>query len=371
MIRLGLFLSLLVLSQPVLAAEVDVSDIDKAVKSQKSQSIMFRKNSEVEADMRRRDEMEARARAEEASKAKSQMKREQQFFRPYNLFGSGLKIVATVNGEMVSNKDLQQRANLLALTTGIQINAKNKKMVTERALQNTIDEKIKLQEAKKQNVHISEEEVQDAYRSFERSNGVPAGRFASVLKQYQVSRDVFMTQIKANLLWNKLVARRMGGNIDVSSREVEDEFSRIKKDMDTPKYMVSEIVIKKKDAEHIDELVEILRKDTRFELYAMQFSQSASAPSGGKIGWVSPNQLAAPLDKAIRNLKAGQVSNAIAYRSDYYIFKMDKIYNPKKAKRDMPTEEEVRTFIKNRKTDEMANKYIRDLRNRAVVERKF
>ena len=37
----------------------------------------------------------------------------------------------------------------------------------------------------------------------------------------------------------------------------------------------------------------------------------------------------------------------------------------------MPDEDEVRTFIQNRKTDEMANKYIRDLRNRAVVEKKF
>jgi len=373
MLRLGLFLSLLVFAEAAMAEGVDVSDIDKAVRSQKSQSIMFRRNRDAEAEMRRQDQeaAETRARAEAEAQAKSKLKREQQLFRPYNLFGRGLKIAATVNGEMVSNKDLQQRANLLALTTGIQINEKNKKMVAERALQNTIDEKIKLQEAKKQNIHVSEEEIQDAYRNFERSNGVPAGRFAGVLRQYQVSRDVFMLQVKANLAWNKLVQRRMGSNIDVSTREVEDEFARIKKDMGTPKYMVSEIVIKKKDADHIDELVEILRKDPRFELYAVQFSQSASAPSGGKLGWVSPNQLAAPLDAAIRKLKVGGVSNAIPYRSDYYIFKMDKIYNPQKDKRDMPSEEEVRTFIKNRKADEMANKYIRDLRNRAVVEKKF
>lgn len=368
MFKLGILLGFIFWTLPSWAIGVDVSDIDREVRSHNSKSIMFRKNSDAEAEIRRQEQLAAEKPRKEAQ---SKLKKEQQFFRPYNLFGKGLKIAATVNGEMVSNRDLQERANLLALTTGIQINAKNKKMVAERALQNTIDEKIKLQEAKKQNVHVSEVEIQDAYRSFERSNGVPAGRFASVLKQYHVSKDVFMTQIRANLLWNKLVARRMGNNIDVSTREVEDEFLRIKKDMDTPKYMVSEIVIKRKDAEHIDELVEILRKDPRFELYAAQFSQSASAPSGGKLGWVFPGQLAAPLDAAIRRLKAGQVSGAVVYRSDYYIFKMDKIYNPKADKQDMPTEEEVRTFIKNRKTDEMANKYIRDLRNRAVVERKF
>ena len=200
---------------------------------------------------------------------------------------------------------------------------------------------------------------------------MPAGKFASVLKQYQVSQEVFLLQIKANLLWNKLTSRRLGMNVDVSGREVDDEFSRIKKDMDTPKYMVSEIVIKRKDADHIDELVDVLRHDPRFELYAAQFSQAASAPSGGKLGWVEPGQLAQPLDVAIKGLKEGQVSNAILYRNEYHILKMDKIYNPQKDRGDMPTEEEVRNFIKNRKTDELANKYIRDLRNRAVVEKKF
>ena len=114
-----------------------------------------------------------------------------------------------------------------------------------------------------------------------------------------------------------------------------------------------------------------MQNDPRFELYAAQFSQSASAPSGGKLGWVAPGQLPEPLDRAVRRLKEGQVSNAIPYRADFYIFRLDKIYNPKRDKQEMPSEDEVRTFIENRKAEEMANKYIRDLLNRAVVERKF
>ena len=348
------------------AADVDLSALDKAARTSSSKSIMFRRNS-AEAEEMRQEHAEAQAQEEQ----KTQLKKAQPVFRQYNLFGSGYKIAATVNGEMLSNKDLQERANLFALTTGIQINAKNRKMVADKVLQNVIDEKVKIQEATKQNIHVSDEEIKEAYRNFERSNGVPAGKFQSVLREYHVSKDVFMTQIKANLLWNKLIARRMGQNVDVSVKEIEDEFSRIKKDMDTPKYMVSEIVIKKKDAEHIEELVDILRHDPRFELYAAQFSQSASAPSGGKLGWVASGQLAAPLDSAIKKLKTGQVSSAIPYRADYYIFKMDKIYNPLKDKHEMPSEDEVRAFIQNRKVDELANKYIRDLRNRAVVEKKF
>ncbi len=351
------------------AVAMDVSDLDRELRSSTSKSIMFRRNNIDDEEERMREQAEAEARA--AAERESRLKKEQAVFRPYNLFGSGLKIVATVNGEMLSNKDLQERANLFSLTTGIRVNDKNKKMVAEKVLQNTVDEKIKLQEAAKQGVSVSDKEVKEAYRNFEKSNSVPVGKFAKVLKEYHVSNGVFMNQIKANLLWNKLINRKQGQGVYVSEREVSDEFERIKKDMNTPKYMVSEIVIKRKDGEHISELVDILQKDPRFELYAAQFSQSASAPSGGKLGWVAPGQLAEPLDRTIRNLKEGQVSKAVPYRADYYIFRMDKIYDPSKDKQKMPTEEEVRKFIENRKTDELANKYIRDLRNRAVVEKKF
>lgn len=353
------------------AADISLSDIDKSVRSSGSKSIMFRRGTDIREDETERAQEAAAAEAQEKAEQEAKMKKEQAVFHPYNLFGKGLKIVATINGEMISNKDLQERANLFSLTTGMNIGAKNKNMIADKVLQNTVDEKIKQQEAEKQGVHISEKEIKEAYRNFEKSNGLPTGKFATVLKEYQVSKDVFMTQIKTNLLWNKLIERKSGQGMDVSEREVQDELVRIKKDMNTPKYMLSEIVIKRKDGEHINELVDILQKDPRFELYAVQFSQSASAPSGGKLGWVAPGQLAAPLDGIIRNLKEGQVSKAVAYRSDYYIFKMNKIYNPQQGKQTLPDEEEVRTFIKNRKTDEMANKYIRDLRNRAVVEKKF
>ena len=365
MIKLGLFFSLVLFSFG--ASAVDVSDIDKAIRNTKSKSIMFRRNQAERTEMEALKEQERKAEEE----AKAKMKKEAPVFKQYNLFGNGLKIMATINGEMVSNKDLQERANLFSLTSGILINDKNKDMIINKVMQNVIDEKIKLQEADKMGVKVSDAEIKEAYRNFEKSNGVPSGKFLNVLKEYKVSKDVFMTQIKTNLLWNKLVANKASRSIGVSDRELDDEYKRIKKDMKTSKYMISEIVISRKDGKHIDELVEILQTDPRFELYAVQFSQSASAPSGGKLGWVVAGQLAKPLDDAIKNMKEGQVSKAIMYRNDYYILRLDKKYVPGKKEQELPTDDEVRAFIKNRKADELANKYIRDLRNRAIVEKKF
>ena len=371
MIKLGLLMMLAIISFDVKAEEIDLTDLDKEVRSSSSRSIMFQRGDAraqaQEMMERQRAEEEARRRAEE----EAELRRAQQVFRPYNLFGDGYKISAIINGEMVSNKDLQERANLFSLTTGMPVNEKNKKMIADKVLQNTVDEKIKLQEANSLGVNVSDLEVKEAYINFEKSNGVQKGQFEKILEEYKVSKDVFLMQIKANLLWNKLVTRKVGRNIGVSQREVEDEFMRIKRDMKTPKYMVSEIVIPRKNGEHIDELVEILKNDPRFELYAVQFSQSASAPSGGKLGWVTSGQLALPLENTIKSLKVGEVSQAVLYRNDYYIFRLDQVYKPGKKEQDLPKEDDVRKFIENRKSDEIANKYIRDLRNRAVVEKKF
>ncbi len=367
--KVGLLILMIMCVFEVKAQEIDLNELDRGVRSSASRSIMFQRvgnNREQEMIERQRAE-EEKLRAEQEAK----LKREQQIFKPYSLFGNGYKISAIINGEMVSNKDLQERANLFSLTTGLLINEKNKDMVANKVLQNTVDEKIKFQEAQQLGVSVSDMDVMDSYHNFEKSNGVKRGQFEKVLAEYHVSKDVFLSQIRANLLWNKLVARKVRNNIGVSQKEVEDEFLRIKKDMNTKKYMVSEIVIPKKDGEHIDELVEILRKDSRFELYAVQFSQSASAPSGGKLGWIAPGQLALPLENEIRNLKEGDVSKAISYRNDYYIFKLEKVYYPDKGEKNLPSEDDVRKFIENRKSGEIENKYIRDLRNRSVVEKKF
>ena len=134
--------------------------------------------------------------------------------------------------------------------------------------------------------------------------------------------------------------------------------------------MVSEIVIPQKQAAHISDLVENLRHDPRFELYAMQFSQSPSAPNGGRLGWVNKGQLAEPLEKALLKMKEGNISAPILLGTDYYILRLEKVYRPGIDKVPEVTEAEVKAMLENKKTDEVATKYLRDLRNRAIINRK-
>ncbi|MBQ4400154.1 MAG: peptidylprolyl isomerase, partial [Alphaproteobacteria bacterium] len=213
--------------------------------------------------------------------------------------------------------------------------------------------------------------LRQAVAEFEKSNKMPQGQLGKILAQANVRMSVWTKQIEADLAWKKLISSKGMGRITVGESEINRAFDEIKKDMTMPKYMLSEIVINRKDAKDLKGLVEVLRQDPRFELYAMQFSQSPSAANGGHLGWVLKGKLPKTLENAALKLKEGAVSNPVIYGNDYYIFKMEKVFNPQTDAKSLPERRQVKAYLENKKLEEFSTKYIKDLRNRALIEKKI
>ena len=374
----------LVISAKCFAQSVSASDLDAVARSSKGTSIMFaqplseediayqeemKAREQYERAMREKEayEQEMRARQEAMEKAE---KERQRALRPVNLFGNSLKMYAIVNGEVITSRDMQDRANAFVATTQIPITSQNKQMVLERVLQGAVDEKIKLQEAKKNGIEITDQELNTGMQNFAKSNAVSVSEFKKMLKSAEVDEKAFKEQLKSEMAWARLVQSKASQSVKVSRSEVKKVIDSITRDTQKQKFMVSEIVIHKKDGAHISELVQILRQDPRFELYAMQFSQSATAKNGGSLGWVSSEQLVTQLSSKLAKMKEGDVSEPILVGSDYYILKLEKKYTPGVDKMPIPSEKEDKEMLENKKMEEVAEKYLRDLRNKAIIERK-
>ena len=384
---------------PLAAAEgVNMQQLDSAIRAAQpsTNSIMYRRNAneyrslsaEQKAEIERQRE-EMRRKAEEYARKKAEYERYQaqmeaqrraeeeaarkraEELKPITLYGGKLKIYALVNGELITSTDMQTRINAFILTTGIPYNAKTKTMITNRVLQGAIDEKLKLQEAKKNNIIVSRKEINQAVANFEKANGMKQGQLRQILAQGNVQMSVWTGQIESDLAWRKLVAQKGRSYAVVGEQDINRAFEDILKDMKTQKYMVSEIVVNKKDAKDLTPLAEVLRQDPRFELYAMQFSQSPSAPNGGHLGWVLKGRLPQPLENAVLKLKEGGVTNPILYGNDYYILKLEKIFNPQTDAGKLPSKRDVKTYLENKKMEEFSIKYMKDLRNKALIEKKI
>ena len=392
-----LITTFLLLTPNVWAQDVDVHGIDSETRSQpNTNSLMFRRNAEqyrmlsdeqkAEIEKQREEarkqaeeyarkraeyeryvaEMEARKRAEEEA-----ARQRAEELKPITLFGNKLKIYALVNGEVITSSDMQSRINAFILTTGIPYNAKTKSMITSRVLQGAIDEKLKIQEAKKNNIRVTQHEIKKAVQDFEKANGMKPGQLRQVLAEGNVRMNVWTSQLESDIAWKNLISNKVMGRVSVSEADISRAYDDIKKDMSTAKKLVSEIVIPKKDAKDLNQLAEVLRNDPRFELYAMQFSQSPSAANGGRLGWVTKGQLPDVLEKALANMKEGGVSSPIAYGNDYYILKLEKIFNPERDAKSLPGKNEVRAYLQNKKLEEYSIKYMKDLRNKALIEKKI
>ncbi len=269
-------------------------------------------------------------------------------------------IQAIVNGEIITSSDLSDRLDNFLFVSKVPLNEQTAPMIKQQVLHQAIDENLKLQEAEKNGIKVSEKEVDAAIKNFEEKNGS--------LSSNKLSEAALRSQIKADIAWARLVNQKSFEAKNITQKEIEEAMDAATKDINSPKRMVSEIFILKSKAKKLSELVEILRNDDRFELYAMQFSDAPSAGKGGKLGWINNGRFEPVIESALSKMKEGEISNPILSGNGYYILKLEKNFDPKKEKAYTPSEDEIKAFLQNKNTERMVQAYTQEMRQNATIE---
>ncbi len=235
-----------------------------------------------------------------------------------------------MNDEVISRYDVNQRVRLILVTSGIPATEENVKRIEEQAIKALIDEKIQIQEAIKLEVPDSPDEINLMLDNIARGNQTTAEGILESITSQGVNSETLLSQIKSELLWNKIVRGRFGSYINISDEEVNIIYDRTIQNINNSQYDISEIFIgfedesEEKEAKELTErLTEQLKNEIAFEPVAQQFSQAPSSGQGGFIGWVSEGQLDPGIISNIKNLEIGSVSNPIKTVNGYYIIKLN------------------------------------------------
>lgn len=275
-----------------------------------------------------------------------------------------IKIVALINGEIISNEDINNQINIFMLNSPIPFNSETKEMITRRVLAQTIEQKLKLQNAEKNGIKISDGEVNEQIRLWAQKNKVNLDN----LKEKKIDRAALAENIKAELAWVKLIRKKYYQTANITQTEIDETIREITEDMNIKKYQVLEIFIRKENAKDINRLVERLREDPRFELYAARFSEAPSASNGGNLGWINSGKMLSALEMRLSKMRIDEVSDAILIGDGYYIVKLLQIFDPKKNKTFAPNKSEVRTLLENQKMEALSKKMLQDVKQKAVIE---
>jgi peptidyl-prolyl cis-trans isomerase SurA len=237
-----------------------------------------------------------------------------------------MRIAAVVNDEVISVDELDSRVKMVELSTNIPDTPEMEKRLAPQVLREMVDEKIQMQEAKKQHIVATDAETRKAIAGIEAQNNMKPGQLVEFLKARGINRNVMLDQVTASIVWAKLVRQLAQETDPVSDEEIDDTLKHFEANKDAPQLRVAEIFLSvdnpQKDAEVqqlAQRLSEQMHKGTRFSAVAQQFSQSATAAVGGDLGWVRPDQLPSELGKAVVNMQAGELSPPIRTPAGYYL----------------------------------------------------
>lgn len=236
------------------------------------------------------------------------------------------RIAAIVNDEIISVLDLVGRIDLTIFAANFPNTGDTRRRLARQILRALVDERLQLQEAARMGIRVSERDIAAEIRVIERQNGVPQGGLDGVLRQQGVKKSSLVTQLRARIAWTKTVQRRMRRQIAVSDEEVDEAMQRLLTNQGLVQNRVAEILLTFDSPDQESEvraaaerLVQQIRQGAQFGALARQFSRSASAASGGELGWVAQGQLDEALDLALLERSPGQITDPIRTFSGYYI----------------------------------------------------
>ncbi len=249
-----------------------------------------------------------------------------------DVYGQGrLRIAAIVNDEMISVLDIESRLTLSIYLSKLANNQKTRRRLAPQILRNIIDDRLKLQEIRKNKIKVSQAEVLRELRQWERRAGLSNGGFTALARRLGIDKSAIAERVEMGLGWSKLMRELFLPTVSFSEKEIDDIVSEEISRRGQPEFLVSEIFLPlNRNGSTTDvsalagRLIEQIKGGAEFGAIAHNFSQSASAAVDGNLGWIRPGNLAADLTQAIERLRPGEVSQPIPTLDGFYILKVEK-----------------------------------------------
>ncbi len=249
---------------------------------------------------------------------------------PASLHAQTVKVVAVVNGEAITNLDLENRLNYLLSATGLSITDENEQQLKDDVLQMLIDDTLKLMEARRLVPNLIEpgraqarEMVNDTYQD----GNVAAG---TKLRELGLDRQIIEEKTAADIIWATLLRDRYKPQFDNADKLANQALERMRADLSQPQVKLSEIVLAptadRGPAENLEiagQMIDAIKQGADFAAIARQYSAAGSAKDGGSLGWLVLKTLPASFAEAVENAPSGALLPPINQDGVIYILRKD------------------------------------------------
>jgi peptidyl-prolyl cis-trans isomerase SurA len=228
------------------------------------------------------------------------------------------RIAAVVNGDVISEADIANRARLFAISTGLPMSQEVIDRLKPQILRQLIDERLRVQEAQRRKIVIQDAQIAAAIKDIETRNGMPAGALRAKLASDGVSNRTLIDQIRSQLAWTQMLREIVGEKMNITDAEIAEQQKLAAAQTGQTEYRLGEIFIPVDDSTNgadaqrfAETVINELHAGAPFAMVAAQFSQTQTALEGGEIGWQQANQLDPAVARLVSQMPVGAISNPV------------------------------------------------------------
>ena len=274
------------------------------------------------------------------------------------------KIVAIVNNDIITQKDLIDFINFTRMQLaedyqGEKLESKIQSMKIN-LLDRLIEDRLILQEAKKNNIKADENRVKAKIDEIKKRYNQDS-EFQEVLARQGLVQADIEARIKEQLLMYNIIDIKVKSRIVVNPTEVTDFY-----DKNLEALKLSEIreleVISIKDVNLASEISGNLKNGQRLEDLIKKYSLSVD-----KLRVTEKGELRQDIEKAVFKLKPQEISGPIKVQETYYIFKLDNIISARQPSLS-EVQDKIHGLIFNQKMQEELTRWLGELKKNAYIK---
>lgn len=283
------------------------------------------------------------------------------------------KTLAVVNGTEITEAQFNQRYNIISGQYNFDLNNKDhqayQKELKEQVLNSLVDEEVLLQEAKKQELTVSEEELNSEITMF-KSNFSSEEEFKSYLTEgMKLTEEEFKTVLQNELTISKLYAEVTK---DVKSSSLSPkEYFESNQDVFMQGEEVSATHVLLKTEEEAKKVIEDIKAGGDMNQIAKEKSIDESAQvNGGELGYFAKGRMVEEFDKAVFSMKVGELlAEPVKSQFGYHVIRL----NDKKEAKEVKFSEvegDITSYLIEEEKNIVFMEYINELRAASTIEMK-
>lgn len=241
----------------------------------------------------------------------------------------------------------------------------------KKALEELIEERLKLQEAKRLNISSGEEEGDKFFKGIAERNKMTEQQFADHLKGQGIDPVSMKARLRAQSAWRDVIRRRFGHQISITAREVDEYVGAAGKAEDQTELQLHKITLaapgkidQKTMARRLEE-AEALRRKFGGCKGTASLAKGVADANFEDLGYKKADTVSEPTRSLLLNAKDGEMvpGNIAASGVELYA-----VCGRRTVKADEQKRQQAESELTQKEFDVMARRHLRDLRQDAMIE---